>query len=719
MPTHRTRPDGRTRALLTLALPGVLIAGAATAIAAENEAGAIAGLPTDSDFVIRDTLSGLNPDVFLYMQHLVTLSNPFMEGRAADTRGKQVAAEYLQWNFEQLGMVPAFTSETVDFASTDYEEEGDSYRQPFSVRGGREATRAVATFSGGGERFAPTVGEDFNPVGFSGNADATGELVFVGYGIEEGPDDYTSFDGDDDLTGKIAMVLRFEPMSDLGRSQWENGRGWSRHASMYNKVEAIAERGAAGIVLVNPPGADDPRVDQLGTVRNMNFPIDLDIPAVMVTPTEADRIVDAFVGKRLLGLRRIADAGSHAPIDLGGEVELGVKIEELRQWTENVGGMLPGAGELASEYIVVGAHFDHVGYGNFGSRAGASGRGIIHAGADDNASGTAAMLITAKHLAERYAEIAEADEASGTVTPRRSLIFVGFGAEEMGLLGAAHMTAHLGVEPERIAGMVNLDMIGRLRNMELEVYGAGTSEHWVEIIERANEGIGIDLTLVSAPGGRSDHATFTRRQIPSVHFFTGLHDAYHAPGDTADTINMVGGARIAHLASRIVKELSTRETRLIWDDQPREMAAGSLNPRPRRERPTPPASNDGPVEEEPAEEATEEPATETTNETSEEEPAGRPEMRNRVRFGIAPGSYDNEEPGVVVGEVFEDTPAFEAGVKPGDRIVTWEGEDVADVRAWFTKFSTHKPGDVVTFQVKRGEETLTLKVELTARGDTD
>src|SRR5690606_34635450 len=134
-----------------------------------------------------------------------------------------------------------------------------------------------------------------------------GELVFVGYGIEEGPDGYTSFEGDADLSGKIAMVLRFEPMTDLGRSQWEDGRGWSRHASMYNKIDAIAKRGAAGIVLVNPPAADDPRIDQLGSVTSMNFPIDIDIPAVMVTPAEADRIVRAFDqdSRPLLGLRRI------------------------------------------------------------------------------------------------------------------------------------------------------------------------------------------------------------------------------------------------------------------------------------------------------------------------------------------------------------------------------------------------------------------------------
>jgi hypothetical protein len=690
-----------------VALPAVLALSAIPAMASENAA--IPNLPPESDFVIRDTLSELHPDVFLYMQHLVTLANPFMEGRAADTRGKQVAAEYLEWYFKRMGFVPAFTSETVDFASTEYEEQGDSYRQPFSVRGTREATKAVANFSGGGERFAPMVGEQFNPVGFSGNADATGPLVFVGYGIEEGPDGYTSFEGDVDLTGKIAMVLRFEPMSDLGRSQWEDGRGWSRHASLYNKIDAIAQRGAAGIVLVNPPGADDPRVDQLGNVRSMNFPIDLDIPAVMVTPTEADRIVRAFdsQSRPLLGLRRIADAGSHGAIDLGGEVELGVRIEEIRQWTENVGGMLPGAGDLASEFIVVGAHFDHVGYGYFGSRAGAAGRGVLHAGADDNASGTAAMLITAQHLADRYAEIAASDAEQGIQTPRRSIIFVGFGAEEMGLLGAAYMTANLGVEPERIAAMVNLDMIGQLRDMELEVYGAGTSESWVEIIERANEGLNFDLTLVSAAGGRSDHATFTRREIPSVHFFTGLHDLYHAPGDTADTINMVGGARIAHLASRIVNELSTRDSRLLWDPQPREMGAGSLNPRPQRERRPEPESNDGPAGEEAAEETPRQPE------------AGRPEMNNRVRFGIAPGSYENERPGVLVGEVFEDTPASRAGVKPGDLIVTWAGEDVADVRAWFTKFSTHQPGETVTFQVKRGDETLTLKAELTARGDTD
>lgn len=707
MSTDRSRPVGRTRTLLTLALPAILTGAAATAIASETEREGIPKLPTSSEYVIRDTLAELHPDVFTYMQHLVTLSNPFMEGRAADTRGKEVAAEYIQWYFTRMGFEPAFTDVTVDYDATDHEEEGDSYLQPFSVRGTREATKAVAVFESGDDRFAPTVGEQFNPVGFSGNADATGELVFVGYGIDEGPDGYTSFEDDADLTGKIAMVLRFEPMTDLGNSQWEDGRGWSRHASLYNKIDAVAKRGAAGIVLVNPPGADDPRVDQLGSVRSMNFPIDLDIPAVMVTPTEADRIVEAFSGKRLLGLRRIADAGSHGPIALGGEVELGVRIEEKRQWTANVGGLLRGVGSLADDYIVVGAHYDHVGYGNFGSRAGAAGRGVLHAGADDNASGTAAMLVTAQHLADRYAEIAASDAEQGIETPRRSIIFVAFGAEEMGLLGAAHMAGALGMDLERVSGMINLDMVGRLRDSAVEAYGVGTSASWEQIINDANERPNLDINMVSAPGGRSDHATFARRDIPAVHFFTGLHEDYHAPGDTADKINYVGAVRIAHLCSAITETVALRDENLIWDDQPREMGAGSLNPRSRRNRDAEPESNDGPVTEDEAEEA------------DEQADAGRPEMRNRVRFGIAPGSYDAERPGVLVGEVFEDTPAAEAGVKTGDLIVTWEGEDVADVRAWFTKFMTHEPGDTVTFQVKRGEETLTLKAELKARGDTD
>jgi len=686
------------RRILTISLPALLLGATATVIAEDAYTSTIPKLPTDREFVIRDTLSDLHPDVFLYMQHLVTLSNPFMEGRAADTRGKVIAAEYIEWYFKRMGFEPAFTSETVNFDSTEYEEEGDSYQQPFTVRGTREATRAIAKFAAGGETIEPVLGEGFNPIGISANADAKGPLVFVGYSIEDGPDGYTSYEGDDDLTGKIAMVLRFEPMTPLGSSQWSNGGRWSNEASLFGKMEAIAKRNAAGIILVNPPGADDPRAEGLGSIGSVSFPIDLEVPAITVTTDEADAIVRAFDSdsRSLLALRRLADDGSHSPIDLGGEVALAVTIEENRPWTSNVGGLLPGAGSLADDFIVVGAHFDHVGYGNFGSRAGAAGRGVLHAGADDNASGTAALLVTAQHMADRYAEIAEQDEANGAETPRRSIIFVAFGAEEMGLLGAAHMAANLGMERDRIAGMVNLDMIGRLRNSELEAYGVGTSESWEEIITAANDGPNLNINMVSAPGGRSDHANFTRRQIPAVHFFTGLHDDYHAPADTADRINMVGAVRIAHLCTGILEQLAVRDANLIWDDQPREMGAGSLNPRPRRDR-----------------EAEEAPAAE------QEAPAARPEMQNRVRFGIAPGSYDESRPGVLVGEVFEDTPASKAGVKPGDLIVTWEGEDIADVRAWFTKFSEHQPGETVTFQVKRGDETLTLKAELTARGDTE
>lgn len=622
--------------------------------------------------------AGLPEDTFDFVTHDVTLANAFFEGRSADTRGGALAAEYLEWHFRNMGLQIGFTPETVQFDATEVPDDGPAFQQPFTVRGQTEVTLAEAALHTTDGTKSLQDGRDFVALGHAGliARERALPIVYVGYGVDN--DAYSSFEGMDNLHGMIAMVMRFEPMDDKGKSKWAD-TGWSDAAGLYGKLKGLADRGAAGVILVNPPGADDPRVEGLSRPGSMSMGVELKGPAIMVSTARADAMVRASdpAGRSLRQLRELADAGSHAPIVLnrdGAVFSMGVGLERAAHTAENVAAILPGAGHLADEYIILGAHYDHLGYGHFGSRGGEAAAGVIHPGADDNASGTAAVLVLAQRFKERYAAMGN--------TPRRSILFFCFAAEEMGLLGSEHFVAHTPLSAEQVAAMINFDMVGRVEDDEVEVSGVGTSDAWDALLEAAMGNVPLrdrlELKLDRATGGRSDHAHFAKATIPVLHFFSGLHDDYHMPSDTADKINVIGAMRIIGIVEQLMLDLATRA------DQP---------------------SFNGP-----------EGAVAVAGQAQEPQ-EDRPRSRMRVRFGIAPGSYAEDESGVVVGEVYPGTPAAEAGLMSGDRMVTWNGEEIPDVQTWFQALVNHEPGDVVNVGIVRNGEPSTIEVTLTARDD--
>ncbi|HEX8432460.1 MAG TPA: M20/M25/M40 family metallo-hydrolase, partial [Longimicrobium sp.] len=200
---------------------------------------------------------------------------------------------------------------------------------------------------------------------------------------------------------------------------------------------------------------------------------------------------------------------------------------------------------LRGEIVVVGAHLDHVGRGSFGSRGM---EGAIHNGADDNASGTAAVLELARRLAARPA--------------RRTVLVVAFDAEELGLIGSHHFVENPPVPIGSVVGMVNLDMVGRLRDDRLTLYGVESAPGLRELAAEAAAGTGLELRPVARSSGRSDDASFARRRIPSIHLYTGRHADYHAAGDDADRINTAGLARITDYAERLLRAIADRDERL-------------------------------------------------------------------------------------------------------------------------------------------------------------
>jgi hypothetical protein len=617
--------------------------------------------PTESAFTavdaaelnLRQVFDDLGPDATLWYQHVQTLANPFFEGRAPGTRGAELAADYIEFYFRDYGLEPAFT-------------ESAGYRQPFDyVTRSPFPTVTVDATALEIDGEALTDGEDFVVLGISGSGEVTAPLSFVGYGIADGPDGYTSFDENTDLTGRIALLLRYAPLTEEGTPIWGT-RDYRRQAALARKMGRVAERGAAAVLLVNPPGHVEGRQDLEPLQRSRWFGSGLDIPAFQITPEVADGILRGAdpQGRGLMSFRQLADRGEATTIDLDGTMQAIVfaEVDRFRQRHElsgqNVGGVLPGMGALADEWIVIGAHHDHVGLGTHGGVM-PSNRGQLHPGADDNASGTAGVLILAKKLSETYAEAPPDAEL-------RSVLFLTFDAEEMGLHGSRYYADHPTFDPETASLMLNMDMIGRLRSRNLSVLGTGTAEGLPELLTPLFEASGLTVSVTESGSGRSDEAAFQQLGIPGMHFFTGVHREYTSPADQAWTVNPGGAADVLDLIYDITLSVAARPEPLVYRQPP-----------PGR---------------------------------------GRDRGYGAVRLGIRPGMGEEVEFGVLIDEVYEETSAAKAGMQPGDVMISWSGSRLETMRDLFQNLQQHEPGDQVTITVLREGEEVELQVTLQAGG---
>lgn len=635
--------------LFRTALLIALGAGVLSPAMAQDAGGAASATISARPLSVPTPAADLAESVKIYRQHIFTLANPFMEGREPSTKGNRIAADYVQFHLSNLGLRPAFTDE---------QSGGSSWRQPFSVRGDGRKVLASQALSWGDTTLEG--GKDFSTLGYSASSSAQGPLVFVGYSIRSGEGDYASYPEDTDLSGKIAVMFRFEPMNDKGGSKWVE-EGWTPSASLRPKLTAAITRKAAGIILVSPPGVRDERAAELSGLDTGD--VALKVPVMMMTVDAAEKLVRAAdpEGRSLMDFRKLADKAGGV-IDLPNTtVKMAAKVEREPLMTDNVGAILPGRGALADEFVVVGAHYDHVGYGKFGSMSGSVGE--LHPGADDNASGTSALLVTARMLADAYGKL-PADANC------RSVLFLAFSAEESGLIGSAWYANHMLKPVEKHYIMLNMDMVGRLRDGKLEVGGVGTGEgleQWLDPYWSALD-MKVKTTQVGPPN--SDHFSFHQKKIPNIFFFTGFHDEYHRPLDTPDLINCEGAVQIADLCARIALDASSRA-------EPLPFRPG------RASRPAPAAQNN-------------------------DEPARPSRESIKVRFGIKPGDYSGEEKGVAIGDVIEDLPAQKAGLKAGDLMIKWGGVVIEDVGGWMAEMAKNNPGDkvIITF-LRDGKEQTT------------
>ncbi|MDQ7013475.1 MAG: M28 family peptidase [Planctomycetota bacterium] len=619
-------------------------------------------------------LDSLGEDVVLYDMHIVTLANPFFEGRGATTIGSERAADYIEFHFKQIGLEPAFPG-SLNLDGVDVESPNASYSQPFApseVRGSRGGQRPVkvigseASMRIGDGQWATLIPDlDYSVLGCSGTGEVEGELVFVGYSVPSGADGYLGYPPGTDLAGKIAVALRYEPLDADGASRWaDTANTWSLYAQLEPKVSAAARRGAAGVIIVTPPGVAGEDGGKLATAAETAIG-EFEIPVVMMSQERADFLLSRAdaQGRTLLDLRKIVDE-SPAIIEMpGATVRLSTTVDRTPDMTRNMGGLLRGKGSLADEIVVIGAHFDHAGYGQYGGRE----RDIIHPGADDNASGTSAMLVAAKRLSEVYAAMPEDAEA-------RSILFLAFSAEEWGLLGSKHYAANPIAPIEDHVFMLNMDMVGRVRDNVLMVGGASTAEGLDVWLEPFLSEAGFDYQpLPRGVFGRSDHASFFRKGVPCMFFFSGFHDVYHAPGDVAMLVNRVGGVRVSTLGQRIALAMATRPDRPVFTNDD-----GSP---PRTDRP----------------------------------PETRPPERTRIRFGVQPG-YTTDGKGVLIENVFPGTTAAQVGLQAGDILTGWNETTIKSVEDWMPMLQKATPGDEVKITFRRGDEELTGTGTLKAAG---
>jgi len=547
------------------------------------------------------------------LSHVRYLADDALEGREAGTRGARCAADYIAGYLRSLGL---------EGAGPD-----GSFFQAFPVQIGSSFGEGNS-FSVSGE--VVEFREGWVPFGFSSSGTVSAPLIYGGLGVSEPgreEDAYAHLD----LAGKIVVVEGTDP----------HGSGANTMAGdPHFKASVAAGRGAAAVVVLLAEGEPLPDPVQEGRPA-------VKIPALAVAGSQAQE------------LRAAAEAAEVATLT--------TKVEPRMVEVRNVAAMIPGTDPtLSREVVIVGAHYDHLGFGGEGSLA--PDEHAVHNGADDNASGTAALL-----------EVARIMEESGSA-PSRSVLFLAFTGEEKGLWGSAHYVDRPLLPLKNTVAMLNMDMVGRLRDNTLTVYGTGTAEEWPALLEEVNRDQPEPFVLASIPDGfgPSDHSSFYGADIPVLMLFTNTHAEYHRPDDDWELINSEGLERVASFASEIVEDV-----------------AGTK------------ASN---------------PLAVTFVEGAGDPHAGGMPTEGEASASRGYGAYMGTIPdmtpqdsGVRITGVREDSPAEKAGLQAGDVIVQLGDAEITDLYAYTYALREHSPGDEVKVVVLRGDERLTFTAVLGSR----
>ena len=562
-------------------------------------------LKTDSD---------LNNEV---LNHIKFLSSDEMEGRYPGSKGSIKSADYIAQNFEQAGLRPYNSEE---------------FFQKFEFKSGVSLSDNNNLIVNK-KRFR--VKKDYIPIQFSESGNFKGQIIFTGYGLKVDELNWNDYK-DIDVEGKWVLMFRGSPEGYNPHSKF------SDNISIRKKTLTAKDFGALGVLLINQ-NRSDPLID-------LSFDYNSKPVGIPVLNISYD-ILKVLSDKDFESIKKEIDKNEkQKSFLLESELESNIDIKVENVSISNVVGVLrKKQNKTNNNYIVIGAHFDHLGYGSRGSGSLAPGKNIIHNGADDNASGTAVLLDLAYKLSKLKKKL------------NNDIIFVAFNAEEQGLLGSKFFVDNIGNDINNVKTMINLDMIGRMKNNQLTVGGIGTAELFEKIVDNANKSLQIDLSKSASGQGPSDHSSFYNKNIPVLFFHTGGHDDYHKPSDDWTKINIEGINRINDLIFNVVENIDSLE------DPPEFIA--------------------------------------TTN------PSAQRRMNFSVTFGIMP-NYGDSSQGLKVDAVRENGPAYNAGMKDGDIIVKINKKDVSDIYEYMARLGELKPGDIAKVQVLRNNKNIILEIQL-------
>ena len=631
------------------------------------------------------------------------LASDELEGRGIGSKGIDLAADHIARQFQQAGLKTDLFDGTSmqQFSVTTSAQIGSDNKLALLGPAGNNGDKR--------ESIVLEPGKDFSPMAASGSGSFDLPLVFAGYGITGQAEKYDDYAGID-VEGKAVVILRHEPQQADPKSVFDGTKN-SDHAPFLRKVSNAYEHGAAAVIFctdnfeIRKEAAGvhkqwqqaldkltaehakfkkigNPTLQQIETQRTqidkLTRRVDTlnkqlaakcdpvmpfraargagsarDFPIVHCRRAALDRVVRAALGSDLAKLEEQIDDGPtpHSAALTGWRIAGQTDVNRKEANIKNVVAVLEGEGPLAEETIVLGAHYDHVGYGGHGSREPNSQESKprpIHNGADDNASGVAVLIEVARTLAARPEKLG------------RRVVFIAFSGEERGLLGSAHYVNHPLTPLENTVAMLNLDMVGRLRDDKLTVMGTGTAKQFDVLLEELCGEHGFELTKKPGGFGPSDQASFYAKKIPVMHFITGFHTDVHRPSDDFEKLNVPGMRRVARLVEEVTVTLANAE------DRPEYVFTGN-----QRTRPT----------------------------------------GNRPYLGTVP-DFAAEGAGYVLSGVVQGGPAEQAGIRGGDSIVRLADSKIGGLEDIDSALRKHKAGDRVQVVVLRDKQQMTFEVTL-------
>jgi Tol biopolymer transport system component len=598
------------------------------------------------------------------------LASDKLEGRLTGTEGNQKAAEFIVEQLKNAGLQGA--------------GEGGSYFQNYEFNAGvkvvtNENRLTITRTAGEPKSAAFEVEKDFRPLSFTANGMAEGEVVFAGYGLTmpgklgEGYDSYAGLN----VSNKIVLALRYVPEGVDAKRRAE----LNRYAGLRYKAMIARTHGARAILIVGGPNS--PNAGELA-------PLTMDTSlsgSGIIAATINGRVAEALLagsGKTLKTLQDELDVEHPHARDVrftltNMTVKVSTGVERVKKTDRNVIAMIPPGGmdrgssepqragqpnvaaagdsRAPSEYVMLGAHFDHLGRGETGGFGIKGEEGQIHNGADDNASGVAALLELAANLADEHKR--------NPAAFKRGVVFAFWSGEELGLIGSSQFADKPTLNLSNVTAYLNFDMVGRLRENKLTLQGIGSSTVWRKLIEKRNVAAGFDLSLQDDPYLPTDTTPFYPKGIPVMAFFTGSHEQYHRPADDADTLNYEGMERIARFARGITLDLLNEPARPDYVKVEKSSSGGS---------------RDG----------------------------------LRAYLGTIP-DYATEAQGVKLSGARGGSPADKAGVKAGDVIVEFAGQKITNIYDYTYALDAVKIGVPVKVIVLREGKRVELSITPEAR----